>query len=47
MIRAKMHVPMHYNTFPVVKADGNEFVRKMEGKGLKARIVEPRAFIEV
>jgi L-ascorbate metabolism protein UlaG (beta-lactamase superfamily) len=46
MIRAKLHVPMHFNTFPVVKADGNEFVRKVEGKGLKARIVEPGATLE-
>jgi L-ascorbate metabolism protein UlaG (beta-lactamase superfamily) len=47
MIRAKLHVPMHFNTFPVVKVDGNEFVRKVEGKGLKARIVEPRASLDV
>ena len=39
LIRAKMHVPMHYNTFPVVKADGEEFVRKVEERGLAARIV--------
>ncbi len=36
MIRAKLHVPMHFNTFPPIKADGNDFVRKVEGKGLKA-----------
>jgi L-ascorbate metabolism protein UlaG (beta-lactamase superfamily) len=39
MIRAKVHLPMHYNTFAVIKADGHEFVRKVEGKGLKARVV--------
>jgi len=47
MIRAKLHVPMHFNTFPAVKADGAEFVRKVEEKGLKARIVEPGSAIEV
>jgi L-ascorbate metabolism protein UlaG (beta-lactamase superfamily) len=39
MIRAKVHLPMHYNTFPIVKADAQDFVRKVEGKGLKATIV--------
>ena len=41
MIRAKLHVPMHFNTFPVVKADGGEFVSKVEGKGLRASIIAP------
>ena len=39
MIRAKLHVPMHFNTFPPIKADGNDFVRKVEGKGLKAYVI--------
>lgn len=47
MIRAKLHVPMHYNTFPAVKADGTEFVRKVEGKGMKARVVEPGNVLEM
>ncbi|HEX6790676.1 MAG TPA: metal-dependent hydrolase [Candidatus Krumholzibacteria bacterium] len=47
LIRAKVHVPMHYNTFPVVKADAGEFVKKMQGKGLTARIVETRSSIEL
>ncbi len=47
MIRAKLHVPMHFNTFPPIKQDGNDFVRKAEGKGLKARIVEPGSALEL
>jgi L-ascorbate metabolism protein UlaG (beta-lactamase superfamily) len=47
MIRAKLHVPMHFNTFPPIKADGTEFVRKLEGKALKARVVEPGASLEI
>lgn len=47
MIRAKVHVPMHYNTFPVIKADAEEFVRKVEKKGLSARVVKPGSAIEV
>jgi len=29
--------PMHYNTFDLIKADGNEFVRKAEAVGGKAK----------
>lgn len=47
MIRARLHVPMHYNTFPPIRQDGAEFVRKLEGKALKARVVEPGASLEI
>ena len=47
MIRAKLHVPMHFNTFPVVQADGNGFIKKLEAKGLKGRIVDPGSAIEL
>jgi L-ascorbate metabolism protein UlaG (beta-lactamase superfamily) len=46
-IRAKLHLPMHYNTFPVVKADASDWLRKVEAKGLKAKIVEPGGVVEV
>jgi L-ascorbate metabolism protein UlaG (beta-lactamase superfamily) len=46
MTRAKVHVPMHYHTFPAVKADGGEFVRKVEAKGLRAKVVEVGQAIE-
>ena len=47
MIRAKLHVPMHYNTFPVVKADADDFVKKVTARGLDVRIVEPGESVEV
>jgi L-ascorbate metabolism protein UlaG (beta-lactamase superfamily) len=47
MIRAKVHVPMHYNTFPAIQVDADDFVRKVEAKGLKARIVAVGASFEV
>jgi L-ascorbate metabolism protein UlaG (beta-lactamase superfamily) len=47
MIRAKVHLPMHYNTFPVIKADGDEFARRVEKKGLKAAVVRPGSAVEV
>jgi L-ascorbate metabolism protein UlaG (beta-lactamase superfamily) len=47
LIRAKLHVPMHYNTFPLVKADARDWERKVEAKGLKARIIEPGGVLEL
>ena len=47
LIRARLHLPMHYNTFPVVKADAGAWVKKVEAKGMKARIVAPGGSIEV
>jgi L-ascorbate metabolism protein UlaG (beta-lactamase superfamily) len=39
LINARIHLPMHYNTFPAIKADAAEFVRRVEAKGMKARVV--------
>ncbi len=47
LIRARLHVPMHYNTFPLVKADADGFVKKVEAKGLHARVVEPGGVLEL
>jgi L-ascorbate metabolism protein UlaG (beta-lactamase superfamily) len=46
-IRAKQHVPMHYDTFPVVQADANDFVKRVQALGLNATIVAPGRAIEV
>ncbi len=42
-IGAKMTIPMHYNTFPVIEVDPGEFIKKVKAMGLKAEIVEPGA----
>ena len=47
LIRAKVFLPMHYNTFAVIKADAEEFVRKTEGKGLRARVVGAGASVDI
>ena len=47
MIRAKIHMPMHYNTFPVVQADGEEFVKRVIARGLDAGVVRPGESVEV
>ncbi len=36
-VQPKLAIPMHYNTFSVIKADPNEFVRKSKAKGINAR----------
>jgi L-ascorbate metabolism protein UlaG (beta-lactamase superfamily) len=36
----KVAIPMHYNTFPVIKADPNEFKLKTEVKGIKCIVME-------
>ncbi len=36
----KVAIPMHYNTFPVIEADPNEFKIKAEAKGIKCIVLE-------
>jgi L-ascorbate metabolism protein UlaG (beta-lactamase superfamily) len=35
----KVAIPMHYNTFPVIEADPNEFKEKVEAKGIASRVL--------
>lgn len=35
----KVAIPMHYNTFPVIEADPNEFKQKVEAKGFNCRVM--------
>ncbi len=46
-LKAKVCIPMHYNTFDLIKADPAEFVRKVEAKGMKAVAVAPGGTWEV
>jgi len=39
LIRAKLAVPMHYNTFPIIAADPDAFVDKVKARGLDAKVV--------
>jgi L-ascorbate metabolism protein UlaG (beta-lactamase superfamily) len=38
---------MHYDTFPVIRADAAAFARKVEKRGLAARVVAPGAAVAV
>ncbi len=40
-LKAKVCIPMHYDTFDLIKADAAEFVRKAEKKGQRAVAVAP------
>ncbi len=40
-LKAKVAVPMHYDTFDIIKADPRRFVAQCEAKGLKATHVAP------
>ncbi len=39
MLRAKVAIPMHYNTFPVIRADPAEFEKYVKERGLGTRVV--------
>ena len=39
LAKPKVAIPMHYNTFPVIAADPNEFKKQAEAKGFKTRVL--------
>jgi len=42
MLKPTVVIPMHYNTFPPIKADPNEFKERVEKEGLaEVRVMEP------
>jgi L-ascorbate metabolism protein UlaG (beta-lactamase superfamily) len=40
-VNAKVAIPMHYNTFPYIVVDPEEFISKVKAKGRKAVLVAP------
>lgn len=40
-LRARINIPMHYNTFDMIKADPQEFVKKIELAGRRAVVIKP------
>ncbi|MDH3216558.1 MAG: metal-dependent hydrolase [Candidatus Krumholzibacteria bacterium] len=46
-IDAKVTIPMHFNTFPYIEVDANEFVEKVRHGGRKAVLVDPGAAYEL
>jgi L-ascorbate metabolism protein UlaG (beta-lactamase superfamily) len=40
LVSPKVAIPMHYNTFPVIEADPNEFKNKAEEKGISTSVLQ-------
>ncbi len=40
LLRPRLTIPMHYNTFDAIQADPREFARKAEAKGTKVTVLE-------
>ncbi|QTA38861.1 metal-dependent hydrolase [Thermosipho ferrireducens] len=47
MIKPGMVIPMHYNTWDVIKADDRLFKEESEKRGIKCTILKPGEYIEV
>ena len=47
LLRAKINIPMHYDTFDVIKANPKEFASKVEQRGSRAQIVNPGQIFEL
>jgi L-ascorbate metabolism protein UlaG (beta-lactamase superfamily) len=47
MIKPKVVVPMHYNTFPKIKADPEEFARKVREAMLTPKVLAPGEWLEL
>jgi L-ascorbate metabolism protein UlaG (beta-lactamase superfamily) len=46
-LNPKLTIPMHYDTWPVISSDAHEFLKKIESKGFKGKIVKPGESLEV
>jgi L-ascorbate metabolism protein UlaG (beta-lactamase superfamily) len=42
-LRARINIPMHYNTFDIIRADPEEFAGKVRAAGARAIVVKPGA----
>jgi len=47
LIGAAVTLPMHYNTFELIRADDRQFVSKLESQGNKVEVVQPGAAYQV
>ena len=47
LLRAKVNIPMHYNTFDLIKASPKDFASKVEQRGARVQIVNPGQIFEL
>ena len=40
LVKPKVAIPIHYNTFPVIEADPQEFRKKVEAVGINSRVLD-------
>lgn len=46
MTGAKLVIPMHYNTFPVIRQDPNDFAEKLKSIGVECAVLAPGETLE-
>lgn len=46
-VKPKLAIPIHYNTFPVIKADPDEFASKVKTKGMNSKVMNYGEVIEI
>lgn len=46
-VKPKLAIPIHYNTFPVIKADPDEFASKVKTKGMNSKVMKYGEVIEI
>ncbi len=47
LVRPRLAVPMHYNTWPVIAADPNEFVRRVSATGFNGKMMKVGESLEL
>jgi len=47
LLNPVLAIPMHYNTFPVIETDPNEFVRQVESRGKKGKVMAIGESLEI
>ncbi len=47
MLRAKTVIPMHYNTFDLIKQDPEEFARRLQALRIDCRVLNPGESVEI
>ncbi len=46
-LKPKLTIPMHYNTFDLIQADADAFVRDCQQRGFKAKVLQINESIEI
>lgn len=46
-LKAKLAIPMHYNTFDLIKVDPHVFAKKVQGSGSRAKVMEVGERLEI